>query len=624
MLKNAEAQIKETLYKGGSDEVNIDRENLYNETVAKTDEIADMPAAIIGPLAAKVGIYTINDIYDAGAKELSNIADYSKAGEYEKFMTTPRSDLGDSITKAFGNVDDILTDMGLETSEPNRRAIRILGYNSMEITNENIDQIKQADRKLNDTMEKMTPGMVLKMIRDNKNPLNMSMDEIKDYLDKNKDDSLDDSTKYSKFLQKLDRNGDITSDEREAYIGIYRLFNQIERSDGAVIGSIVASGAQMNFKNMLAAVRTNNDRNMDISIDDGFGALSELITGTKSIDAQINEGFNSSAQNSGDENAKNQEKYYASLAGDINTELADNTDISKLKTATIMPQTTIEKFSDMLQDLRAEDYEDTTEFQAYKDSLNQAIHAEDEVIKELMDYSQPTTTYNIEAAVLMSEGKNELFKKLMPKDGDSKDSDDILDLTDSFIEGLEDKESGVELYNEIIKSAGKILDERIYAPNTSHIDIKAAQSMYKELSLLGGLSREENYQVPMEIDGEVTNVNLKIFHNKSKAGKVAVTLENESLGKIAAEFNVDNDKITGMVACENKEGLNALNNISDTLTQTFGNKKVNISLIESKSINLDLFGADRDKESGEVSTPELYKTAKVFLKSLNKIGEDSK
>jgi hypothetical protein len=148
--------------------------------------------------------------------------------------------------------------------------------------------------------------------------------------------------------------------------------------------------------------------------------------------------------------------------------------------------------------------------------------------------------------------------------------------------------------------------------------------MYKELSLLGGLSREENYQVPMEIDGEVTNVNLKIFHNKSKAGKVAVTLENESLGKIAAEFNVDDDKITGMVACENKEGLNALNNISDTLTQTFGNKKVNISLIESKSINLDLFGADRDKESGEVSTPELYKTAKAFLKSLNKIGEDSK
>jgi hypothetical protein len=623
MLKNAEAQIKETLYKGGSNEVNIDRENLYNETIAKTDEIADMPASIIGPLAAKVGTYTINDIYDAGTKELSNLADYSKAGEYEKFMTTPRRDLGDSITKAFRNVDDILTDMGLETSDSNRRAVRILGYNSMEISQENIEQVKQADRELNDTINKMNPATVLKMIRDNKNPLNMSMDEINEYLDKNKDNSLENSEKYSKFLQKLDRNGDITDSEREAYIGIYRLFNQIERSDGAVIGSIIASGAQMNFKNMLSAVRTSNDKNMDVTIDDGFGALSELITGTKAIDAQINEGFDSSPQNSGDENARNQEKYYASLAGGIDRELADNTDISKLKTADITPQTTIENFSDMLQDLRTEDYEATTEFEAYKDSLNQAVHAEDEIIQELLDYSQPVTTYNIEAAMLMSTDKNKLFKDIISKDADSKASDDIIDLSDSFIEGLEDKDSGYELYNEIIKSASKALDEQVYNQSTSLIDIKSAQGMYKELSLLSGLSREENYQVPMEIDGEVTNVNLKIFHNKSKAGKVAVTIENESLGKIAAEFNVDNDKITGMVACENKEALAALNNISDTLTEAFEDKKVNLSLVESKSINLDMFGTDRDKDSTEVSTSELYKTAKVFLKSLNKIGEDS-
>jgi major membrane immunogen (membrane-anchored lipoprotein) len=146
--------------------------------------------------------------------------------------------------------------------------------------------------------------------------------------------------------------------------------------------------------------------------------------------------------------------------------------------------------------------------------------------------------------------------------------------------------------------------------------------MYKELSLMGGLSREENYQVPMDLDGEVTNVNLKIFHDKSEAGHVTVTMENEGLGKIAAEFKVDSGKITGMVACENEDAIKVLDNVPDMLTKAFEDKKVNVSLAKSGSINLNLFGADRNKDSRAVSTAELYKTAKVFLKSLKQMGDN--
>ena len=46
---------------------------------------------------------------------------YEEAGErYETLMTAPRSDLGDSIRKAFSNVDDILTDMSLEKTSENQ------------------------------------------------------------------------------------------------------------------------------------------------------------------------------------------------------------------------------------------------------------------------------------------------------------------------------------------------------------------------------------------------------------------------------------------------------------------------------------------------------------------------
>jgi hypothetical protein len=534
-------------------------------------------------------------------------------------MTSPRSDLGDSIKKAFRNVDDILTELGLETSDSNRRAVRILGYNSMEITKQNIETIKQADRQVNDVIDKMTPANVLKMIRDQKNPLNMSMDELEDYLNKNKEESLEDSEKYSKFLQKLDQSGSITEDEKEAYIGIYRLFNQIEKTDGAVIGSIVASGAQMNFKNMLSAVRTSHNKNMDISIDDGFGALSELITGTKAIDAQINQGFNSATENENNSNNKNQEKYYASLSGQINKELSDKTDVSKLRETNINADTTIENFKDQLEDIRLENEDDYEEYQDYKDSLNQAMQASDEVIQELLDYSQPITTYNLEAAMLLNANRNEVFGKIEKMSKNFAD-DDIFEDTDSFIDGLEEKETVYDLYDEIIKSARQTLDNYLYNPNPDYVDIKAAQNMYKELSLMGSLSRQENYQVPMNLDGEVTNVNLVIYHNKEDAGKVSITLENNALGKIAAEFQVDEDKISGMVACQNSEAKEYLGGITDTLSEAFDNKDVNISLVWSDSINLEMFGEDRDKDNNLVTTRELYNTAKVFLKSLKNIG----
>ena len=38
----------------------------------------------------------------------------------------------------------------------------------------------------------------------------------------------------------------------------------------------------------------------------------------------------------------------------------------------------------------------------------------------------------------------------------------------------------------------------------------------------------------MNIKGEITSVNLKIYHNASQTGKVAVTLDTENLGRVDA------------------------------------------------------------------------------------------
>ena len=140
---------------------------------------------------------------------------YEEAGErYETLMTAPRSDLGDSIRKAFSNVDDILTDMSLEKTSENQRAVRILAYNSMEITPENIEKVKEADRQVSAVVDRLTPKNVLQMIRDGVNPLEKTFDELESYFSQNPESYEEEVEDYSRFLYQLERKKDVTEEER--------------------------------------------------------------------------------------------------------------------------------------------------------------------------------------------------------------------------------------------------------------------------------------------------------------------------------------------------------------------------------------------------------------------------
>ena len=650
-LKVAEENIRAALFQGESAVENEQRALLYEETLAKTGELAEMPAAILGKLASGSQGYTLLRIHEEG-KALQKELDIQHEGNnhnpnqsrqerassaYETLMTAPRKDLGDRISKAFRNVDDILTDMKLETSEANRRAVRILGYNSMEISEENINAVKEADSKVTGVISKMTPATTLQMIREQKNPLEMTMDELDAYLNEKGMEPSEDAEKYAKFLQRLDRSNGISENEREAYIGIYRMFRQIEKSDGAVIGSIVATGAEMNFKNMLSAVRTASDKNMDVRVDDGFGALENLITKGKAIDSQINAGYQGSAGNDTEQD-RELEKYYARLSGEINQELSDRTDLSKLKDTDISEKTTIEEFADNIKMTQMSENdpmlaeEKVENFKSFRQNMQEVEQVDEQIIESLIDYGQTISVDNIQAASMLLFDRGSLFKQIIGEtDGDGEEPDEpvsdqdaenaVLEKADSFVEHLQDAKLAKISYQEMISEANKAVESMIYAKGTSHIDVKAAQALYKGLSLAGNLAREENYEVPMNIDGEITSVNLKIYHNASQTGKVAVTLDTEALGRVAAEFDVTSNRISGMVVYENtaaKATLEQLEKqVSDVLSAE-GDRQVTVSLVHTKSVDLGRFGQDRSTDGVDdtVSTATLYQTAKAFLTAL--------
>ena len=617
----------------------------HEDTLTLTKELAAMPAALSGKISASKTPFTLETLHQEGSILQSK---YDKAGEsYEALMTAPRKDMGDSIQKAFRNVDDILQDLGLETNDSNRRAVRILGYNNMEITQDSIQSVKEADMQVTGVIRRMTPATTLQMIREQINPLDMNLDELEEYLNEQDKDTGSDAEKFSTYLHKLDQSHAITEDEREAYIGIYRLFRQIEKTDGAAIGSVVASGAEMNFKNMLSAVRTSRHKNMDISIDDGFGGLEKLIARGQAIDEQIMAGY----QDSPSQEYQHQMQYYAALSGEIKDELVQKTDVDTLKEMDIQADTTIEQFAQELKQASEVDQSSRQDMEQervhnFRDSMQSAQQVEDSVIQSLIDYEQPVSVNNIQAAELLLMERGSLYKQIFGRSGaasvendtsvnDAFDSvgdiehDTLWQKAEDAANNLTDKSSAVSAYQELIGEAVSAVENMVHTSDNI-VDVKAAQMLYKGLSLAGNLAREENYELPVNIKGELTSINLKIYHNSSQMGKVTVTMDTDTLGKVAADFDISEEKISGMIAYDKKTSGQDIKILQDNLQEQFSkaqqesgqNKKISISLAETKTLDLNRFGQDRDvEESEKLSTRELYQTAKAFITALKSLDQ---
>ena len=80
---------------------------LFRNVMDTSEALKAMPAYALG--IHPVDETTLQSLYEDGAALKDT---FEKAGErYETMMTAPRQDMGDSISKAFRNVDDILKDL---------------------------------------------------------------------------------------------------------------------------------------------------------------------------------------------------------------------------------------------------------------------------------------------------------------------------------------------------------------------------------------------------------------------------------------------------------------------------------------------------------------------------------
>ena len=579
-LRKAEAEVAGKYFPGESQAVT--KYETYTQAVQVASELPGLPAGVLGPysLEQNAATETVSGFHKEGAAMQKA---YEEAGErYETLMTAPRSDLGDSIRKAFSNVDDILTDMSLEKTSENQRAVRILAYNNMEITPENIEKVKEADRQVSAVVDRLTPKNVLQMIRDGVNPLEKTFDELGSYFSQNPESYEEEVEDYSRFLYQLERKKDVTEEERKAYIGIYRMVYQVEREDGAAVGAVVNTGAELQFSTLLTAARSRRTSHMDWKVSEDTGLTQEIHLSENNISEQIRMGMakkvltevsdDGESRAAYDREGLQQMREAGNTAPEV-AELLQKGEVSISASNLLAAQALMDDPAEMFGNLRR-----------YREKYRQ----EKEVSQTVTDTGE----------VPVGTETSELWEQL-------------------------DQQNFAEDYRSMLQNTAEDVETMSLEQADEHLDVKQLQLVHKQLRLAESLQAKQEYFLPMYLGEQLAGVHLILQQRAGAVGAVEIRVNAGDM-ELEAHLQVKGDTIDGYLVGNTPEEVTKLEKTSDIFleriqTDTSADWKAEkLPIVSSRDMTRMAAGETKNADTIEsrIDTEQLYRLAKGFLQAV--------
>ncbi len=537
-----------------------------NDTVLAFMSLRRAPSAVIG------SVVNANETANANnfAKHAPLIsALMEKAGEsYEALSTEIRSDLGDSVSKAVkASTNDILSDLGYEDNDANRRAVRILAYNSMEISAGNIDKVKALDLSVNTLFEEMTPDKTLQMIRDGINPMEEDVNVLSEYLMSMQTETRPKEEKYSEFLYRMDKKGEITKEEREKFIGIYSLAHKFKKDGMNAVGSLINQGLELNIGNLLTAFYSRKDSGMEMVADDNTDII----------------------------HVKDKVTYYKNLFA----KAADKITPDKLaQLGEEIDEMSVEKFAE---EIMKSTMTDDVLFEKQLSDFEAAANLPESVYKFITDNHIPATLNNLFAAGELLNNFDEAFE-----DCDGAEPE-------SFLAALEDKESLLKEYDDIAEGTKKLVEEAVYNED-GYIDMESLRMLGNRINLVRTLSRQNYFVIPFETENNKGIIHLKVMESGDEKGIFNIKFKNNSGAEITIEGKVAQNEIKASIMCDDDELVAALNEQKIAVEELLCSQDFNEVSISVNEVKEQPEGAAAVMENA--ATGRIFRAAKIFISRL--------
>lgn len=537
---------------------------------------------------------------------------------YEGVGTQVRKDLGDNILKAFNNVDGLLRELGFDVNEENRKAARILGYNSMELTNENMSEVKEISSQLDRLIDNFKPATVMKLIKEGINPLNTQIKELNKALEDinqygmtaENSQSYNDE-KYSKFLWRLEKAGDISQEERTAYISMYRLLNAVSKNDGNYVGELLKEGKEINLKNLLSAVRTRKVKGIDISLDDKFG-LTESIDKNDDIRKNLEDTLNREEIIDYTNRMLKESAQIISPQG--TKELFDME-----KPGNVTPETLYNIFKNALSEY-------DRSYEIYKtEKINMADTIPEEMVNSVIKGEITPSVNNILAVYNLFGNDTKGYRKI------KNILNDFQEETDSIDEALQ---TGTEkdlqnAYESLHEKTEKLLEKLKSESMVSFESFNELREVADMTSVMEKLSKKRDYTVEGTINKSKAVIHLSIGNGVNNTVKISWKSEEYGMmytqaqlmeNELSLEFVSDSKEVNDFIHEKNeylKEKLKALDVsvIKISVRMEYTGKTINTkqSLLHNNDVMKEARGDD--DINGETNV-RLYKIAKCIMESV--------
>ncbi|MBO4415709.1 MAG: hypothetical protein J5824_06980 [Lachnospiraceae bacterium] len=598
-------------------------------------------------------------VTESGTATMQNAADIRSLanmtvralGSYEASATEIRTDLGDSIRKAFSNADSLIEEAGLEVTEANRRAVRILGYNSMEINAQSITEMKYYDAKITSMIDGMKPSVVMSMIKRGFNPLEQDIDTInREIREIMSEEGYSSEEKFSSFLVKMESSGQIDELSRDAYIGIYRLLYQIEKNDGAAIGAALNSGRKLTLSNLLTEARTRSS-GVDASIDDD--SRIRHTNYTNSISDQILDAFAQIGRNGG---LKFDTSYLTQGSGSEGMQ-GSGSDGSQGQTVggaagsfNYGTQTgQVSGLSDAVgyNTRLAGQALDVTEPGAWNEALSGENFGEltlEQVTEKLVfadkHYDSAAGLAAAVRSMLSTGAADRRFLKNLGVD-DSRNNTEALNADpaleiaskDELIEAMDGPEKLQAVFDSTKEQVQRDAElEFIGGISILTRGIRIDEQLAR-YDLLGQMAGHEHYRLNVDNNGSPARINLTVIHNSGNAGTVSMEVSTEDY-RLKADLSLtvytsENDimsgrgagRISGRISTENVSELDAIKTPLANFIAAMADEGYDASGIStgadriSSERYMDRLGErlSQTERRGNAATPRLYAVAKSFL-----------
>ena len=528
---------------------------------------------------------TLNEIVRNPARVFASMFD--KMNEtYEAVGTQIRGDLGDSLKKAVqGSADDIIKELGLEGTDEDKEAIKVLAANNMDMTKENVETVKSVNAMINNLIKNMKPETVLNMIKDGVNPMNASIEEVNEYLTEANDKaSKDNEEKFSKFLYKLDRTNGITKEQRKQFIGIYQMMNIFTRDAGVAAGALIKQGAEVTMNNLMTAYNSRKHYDMDAVIDENTGM----------------------AEVSGIAN------YYSALFMANGGLVTPNT-LKNVDNSSGIGEQSVEMFIEQLED----NYDAAAEEQYNEEYLKEqqaAVQAGADILRQIRNADTEINSGNIQAVkAFLESGQFPDIRGVKTTRDYARDSIEKIGHKEKLSLMYEEmKDETEEELQEVLSKAGD-LDTQIDVNYEGFLDLRLKD---RTIGYIKNLALRHDYRIPYITDsGSTGMLKLTLVQDDDNKGRISVNMLSSVLGKVSVEAKADRDSLGMYIVSDtavSDEGSQLLDDMEETLKEEFGFKNVTVNITKSSDVPYVTYEAAADS----VATDKLYEIAAQIVKQL--------